>query len=117
MLNTILTIMSLFFLLTSPVVAAHEPTSIQLDYDLQKKVLHIEIKHLSQNPRVHRIRKIRIYLNDDLPLELFLTTQTAPSYERADIALKAKEGDHIRVEAYCSEGGWGEATLVIPQTP
>ena len=103
----------LFFILTFTSVEAHAPTSIELNYSLQKKNLSVEIKHQSQNPREHRIRKIRVYLNDDPPLELFLTHQTAPAYDKEEISLEAKDGDHIRVEVYCSQGGWLEATLVV----
>ena len=113
MLNRILITVILFFILTFASVEAHAPTSIELHYNLQQKVLSVEIKHQSPNPREHRIRKIRIYLNDDPPLELFLTHQTAPAYDKEEISLEAKEGDHIRVQAYCSQGGWQEAALVV----
>ena len=113
MLNRILITVILFFILTITSVEAHAPTSIELHYDLPQKVLSIEIKHQSRNPREHRIRKIRVYLNDDPPLELFLTHQTAPAYDKEEISLEAKAGDHIRVEVFCSQGGWEEATLVV----
>ena len=115
MKNRIFVIMSLFLLLTVFSLQAHPPSSIQLDYDLQKKILHIEIKHISRNPREHRIRRIFIYVNDSEPRELYLSHQTTLASDIEDIELDAKPGDRIRVKAFCSDSGEKEATLVVTE--
>lgn len=91
------------------------PSSIELKYLPDEKKLHIEINHVSHNLRVHHIRKIEIYLNNEEVETINLTTQTSPSQVIRDVDLEAKPDDQIRVLAICSDAGRKEETLVVPQ--
>lgn len=93
---------------------AHPPTEINLSYDLEKKNLHVEARHVARNPRKHFIRKIVVYQNDVEAAKRFYAWQTSASMLSADVALEAVTGDVLRVEAVCSEAGRKETTSVIP---
>ena len=92
---------------------AHPPSEIALTYDPDTKMLHIDIKHVSDSLRKHHIRKLIIYKNDAEFKSFSYVTQKPPGLEE-DALLDAEPGDTIRVKAVCSEAGSQEATLVIP---
>ncbi len=131
-----------FFLATSRFAYAHPPKDIKLDYDLQKKILHIEMSHVVSHMRKHHIRKILISINDDSPagpaivqqatpygvsndapmkaevndngsINLTIVKQTTPYGFSEDIPIKAEIDDSIFVEALCSQGGAIEGSLVV----
>ena len=116
MKNVFRAALTVLFLFLSPFARAHPPSSIDLQYNLPDKILHIEIKHVTHDPREHHIRKILISVNSGEPQVVYLSTQTTPAYDSEDISLEAKEGDLIRVEAVCSDAGRLEATLTVPES-
>lgn len=93
---------------------AHPPSDIALIYDAEKKVLVVDIKHVSDNMRKHHIRRIQVFKNDADPLEYSLVKQTSGAGLVHKVPLNAKSKDQIRVKAICSEAGYKEATLIIP---
>ncbi|MFA5087825.1 MAG: hypothetical protein WC552_02185 [Candidatus Omnitrophota bacterium] len=94
---------------------ATAPSQIFLDYDQDNKMLHVEVKHVSQSPRTHYIRKLVVYQNDQQIHTLHFSSQTSATAQVKDVPLEAGPGDNIRVLAVCSEAGRGEGTLVIPE--
>ena len=102
--------------LLSPVRAlwAHPPAAIKLEYDQKQKSLHIEVAHVSHDPRDHHIRKISVTRNDGKPVIRYFPTQTKPSSLIVEVPLEAKKNDTIKVLAVCNEGGQKEETLVVP---
>ena len=110
--SIILTITFLLGLVSS--AWAHPPYKMELNYDQEKKNLHIEITHITHDPREHHIRKVLITQNDNEPVIRYFATQTTPSTLILDIPWEAKQNDVIRVKAICSEGGQKEETLVVP---
>ncbi len=97
-----------------PLAWAHPPSQMELNYDQEKKNLHIEITHAAHDPREHHIRKVTIAPNDQEPIIRYFPTQTKPSVLIVDIPLEAKPKDVIRVTAVCNEGGRKEETVVVP---
>lgn len=92
----------------------HPPAPIELQYDPQTKVLHAEIRHVTDNPRRHHIRRLYVYKND-APIENFpYAKQTTPTSLIQDVPIEASSGDVIRVKAVCSEAGYKEETLIVP---
>jgi len=109
----ILIISLLFNSIILNVVFARPPSEIDLTYDADKKTLHIEMIHVTNNLREHHIRRIFIYQNDQEVQDIRLVTQTTASMLIQDVPLEAKEGDVIRIKAICKEGGYKEEELTI----
>lgn len=93
---------------------ARLPSKIAMSYDAQGKNLHLEIEHVTKNPRGHFIRNVVIYKNDVEIKKSLHVQQTSHSSLVEDVALEAVSGDVIRVKARCNEAGYKEETLVIP---
>ena len=108
-----LTVTVLF--LFSASVFSHPPTNLSLSYDPATQILRVEMTHVTGNIREHHIRRLVISKNGEEAKSMTIVRQTTPSSEVEDIPLEAKPNDTIRVEAYCSEGGIGEETLVVPE--
>jgi hypothetical protein len=109
-------ILLLFLFLFIPrVAAAHPPSNMELTYDVEKGTLAIQARHVTRNPRDHRIRKVVITKNSEEPLEFFFSTQTTPTMFIEEIPLKAAAGDTIQVKAICSAAGSAEASLTVPE--
>ena len=93
---------------------AHPPSNMTLDYDLEKRVLHITMKHVTNNSREHYIRLIVIYKNGEEFASYFLPYQVSPKGIDREVAMDAETGDEIKVKAICSDAGRKEVTLTIP---
>ncbi len=90
------------------------PGPIDLQYDPQTKVLHAELRHVTDNQRQHHIRRLYVYKNDAPTQKFSYVKQTTATRLIQDVPLDASSGDTIRVKAVCSEAGYKEETLVIP---
>ena len=93
---------------------AHPPSEITLNYDAQKKNLHIEMRHVTKNPRKHFIRKLSVSKNGTEIDSRSYVQQTTAAMLIADVPLEAVPGDVLRAEAVCNTAGRNETTLVIP---
>ena len=96
------------------IAAATPPTAITLTYIKEKSILHVEIEHVTHNPRNHYIRRLEVYQNNNEPIVFNYPTQRDRSTVIEDVALSAQTGDTIRVVAICSKAGRKEETLVVP---
>ena len=105
---------TLLFLMIASSALAHPPSEIYLNYALEIKTLHIEIKHVSDSLREHHIRRLIVYRNDEEVQTLNFNTQKPPGLE-TDIIVETKPGDTLRVTAICSEAGNREQSLTIPE--
>ena len=92
----------------------HPPTDLKLDYDIDKKNLHIEMTHVTGNIREHYIRKLIVSLNQKEIISETIVRQTTPHNFLRDIPLDANPNDVITVKAICKEGGSAEASITIP---
>jgi len=93
---------------------ARPPSKIILEYDSDKEVLHVELRHVSTNVRDHFIRRLFIYVNDEKYKTISYVKQPHPTILKEDVELSVKEGDIVRVKAVCNETGKKEESLVIP---
>ncbi len=93
---------------------ARPPTEIILNYDPDMKILHVEARHVTKNPRKHFIRQIVVYRNDVEAEKRLYVQQTTGAMLTEDVAIDAVTDDVLRVEAVCIEAGRKETTLVIP---
>ncbi|MBU1125208.1 MAG: hypothetical protein KKC84_04210 [Candidatus Omnitrophica bacterium] len=93
---------------------AHPPSSIEITYDPQEKVVTAVITHPVQNPATHYINKVDIGLNGQEVIAHSLgrqdndMTQTV-SYKIPD----AMPGDTLSVEGYCNINGKREVKVFV----
>ena len=97
-----------------PTTWAHPPTEINLNYDDKAKMLHLDVKHVTNNIQHHRIREIQVFQNDKTIAHLYFANQPKPTGLTQDIPLEAVKGARIRVIVYSSQTGPKEETLIIP---
>ena len=109
-----LILLLILFLLGLPQVWA-TPPQLTVNYDLASQVLKIEISHVSNNVREHYVRRLVIYKNDREVKSTTFPRQPMPTGLTEEISLPAQEGDQIKVEAFCKEGGTGQASIVVAQ--
>jgi hypothetical protein len=100
--------------LVPKLVGAHPPSNMELEYDSEGKLLHITMRHVTNNSRKHRIRLLVVYKNGEQFANYYLPHQVSPKGIDTESALDAESGDEIKVQAVCSEAGRKEATLIIP---
>ncbi len=110
----------LFVLLTifafSLSVSSHPPTKIDLDFDNEEMILRVEVYHPVLFIRNHYIKKIEVYLNDDLKIVQDFDRQLTKKTQKAGYFIfEAKKGDVIKVKAICNKHGDRTASLVIQE--
>ena len=93
---------------------ARPPTEINLSYDLEKKNLHVEARHVTKNPRKHFIRQIVFIGTMWKQRNVSMFSRQAHRCSARMPLWKRSPGDVLRVEAVCNEVGRKEATFVIP---
>ena len=100
-------------LVCSPLVFALSPSKIDLTYNDKAKVLHINLEHITKDPRRHYIRKITVTKNNEKPMEFHYTSQPTTSSLSQDVSLDLKAKDTIAVSAICNKAGRKTETLKI----
>lgn len=96
-------------------VWATPPMDVSINYDKEKKILHVSSAHPSDHLDKHYLRRIVIFKNDVEDKSVAYPRQKMPSGIEEDIAYDAKGDDVISVKIFCSQGGIGIAqTTVAP---
>ena len=103
-----------FSLGVSPVFAA-PPSAMTLSYDTVKNSLHVSAAHPSDRLERHYLRRLTVYKNDEEAKTVFWARQKLPAGIEEDIDLNAVPGDHVRVEVFCSQGGFAKAEYIVPK--
>jgi len=78
--------------------------SISLSYDLVSASLHVTADHPSANWERDYVRMMTVALNGELVSTLNYHYQKIPNGFSDDVPLKAKIGDVITVELFCTQG-------------
>jgi desulfoferrodoxin (superoxide reductase-like protein) len=110
----IVTLAAVLLIGECPVVWAHPPSSIDLKFDKGNGNLQIVVNHIAGSSNEHYIRLIKVYVNGQEVDKKQFSHQTSRTQLIYDVKISAKEKDEILVEANCSKGGTGEATLTVP---
>jgi desulfoferrodoxin (superoxide reductase-like protein) len=114
--NRIFTIVLLSILLFSLKTFTHPPSKIDLDFDYEEMILRIEIHHPVLIVRNHYVKKIEVYLNDDLKIVQDFDRQLTKKTQKAGYFIfEAKKGDIIKVKAICNKHGDKTASLVVQE--
>ena len=95
------------FILITQISYAHAPSKIETSFDYHTGTISAIITHPVDDPESHFIQKVRILINDELLLEDTFTRQDNKENHTISYVINAelREGDKIRVEAYCNKGG------------
>lgn len=114
--NRIFVIMLLSMLVFSLKIYTHPPTKIGLNFDNKEKILRVEVEHPVLFVRQHYIKKIEVYLNDDLIIVQDFNYQLAKKTQKAGYFIfEAENGDVIKVKANCNKHGDKTARLVVQE--
>lgn len=101
------------FLLLSTLVYAHPPAEIELDYNLAKQVLHVQMRHTTHDPREDYIRKIQIIKNENEPIVKRYNIQPNTLEFSEELEIEAEEGDRLTVKAFSREGGTAVNSIIV----
>ncbi|MBN1383504.1 MAG: hypothetical protein JW983_01310 [Elusimicrobia bacterium] len=93
--------LGLFFLTGQ--VYAHPPSDLKIEYDINTKILSVEIIHNVKNPERHFVRDIKVYLNGKIIVTQFFKSQGDKKIQKCIYTvIDAKPGDEIKIEAECN---------------
>jgi len=79
-------------------------TSVTLRYDLQNSTLHVEAVHPSANWEIDYVRMMTVSLNGQQVLTNNYYHQDNAQGFSDDVTLKAKAGDVISADVFCTNG-------------
>lgn len=95
---------------------AHNPQSMELDYDFINQRLNVTITHNVADINSHYIESIEIYKTDVLYLKENYTSQPNTSTFTYAYDVQAQDGDVLRVTAICSISGSITQTITVNET-
>ena len=97
-------------------IYSHPPTKIDINFNIEDKILNVEVNHPVLTPKNHYINKIEVYLNDKLMIIQNFDAQIAKKTQKAlYFIFEAKEEDVIKVKAYCNKHGDKTASLIVQE--
>jgi len=112
--NRMFIVVLLSMLVFSLKTYSHAPTKIDMDFNNDDKILKVEIHHPVLLPGNHYIKKIEVYLNDDLKIVQDFDHQITKKTQKAGYFIfEVKKGDVIKVKAICNKHGDKTASLVV----
>ncbi len=99
-------VMSLFVLLLIPGLAlAHNPSSMELEYDFNSQQLSVTITHNVASPNDHYVERVEINKNDEPYLTQDYTSQPTTSTFTYTYDVETVDEDVLEVTAICSIAG------------
>ncbi len=107
----LISIISITFVSTN--IIAHDPTSIELEYDFFNQKLDVTITHSVADPNNHYIETVDILKNDSGYLILNYTSQPTLSTFTYTYDVAAQDGDDLEVTAICSISGSITGSLIV----
>lgn len=105
--------LGLLWMLPVQKILATPPVSITLSYDMKASSLHVEAAHPSFNVGLSYVRLMEISVNGQRVKTLNYYQQNSPEKFWDDVLLKAKVGDVIKVDLYCTLGGTKSEELTV----
>jgi hypothetical protein len=84
---------------------ATPPVSIDLSYDPNKGILHVEAGHPTQNLEKNFIRLMIVYVNGQQASSFNYFRQAAYDKFTDDVTVTANAGDVVKVDLFSAEGG------------
>ncbi len=110
-----LALCGLMILFAANTSSAHDPESVQLDYDLDAGELTVEITHVVADPETHYVERVVVEVDDETVIDEPYTSQPTPDSFDYVYELEAQEGSTIKVTAYCNQAGSTSASIEAGQ--
>lgn len=97
-------------------IFGHPPSKVELNFDFQTKILNVKVSHSTNDVVKHYIKKIEVYLDDELMVGQNFKTQKDNKIQEALYFLNdAAVGNKIKVKATCSIFGSKTEEIVIEE--
>ncbi len=94
---------------------ASPATNVQVDYNPDTQILHIEADHPTDRMDRYYVRLVTIIANNQKESQNFtFPRQYSPSKFIGNIPYAANPGDHLDIQIFSSEGGLAIASLDVP---
>ncbi len=107
-------VVTVFLFTLSGLASAHPPSAVNLEYDLETKVLTITTPHSVGDSTDHYIDLITVSLNgEEIVRQNFFTQVTSGEQEAIYLVIDAEAGDTLTVFANCNRFGDAEASLTV----
>jgi len=110
---TLLLTMTLILILSSD-AEADPPDSIQVSYNYEEEILSVTIDH--EGGGGHYIDKVEITINQESPIVHTYTSQPGTNPFTYEYSITAEDGDNLKAQAYCNEGGDRPASMKVEHT-
>lgn len=108
-------VLLLSFLVLANEGAAHPPSSIDLRFEPEGRLLVVGFKHLVQDGQSHYIKEVQVQVNGKAFARVELYAQAGKEAGQVSLALPGvKQGDMVSVKATCNKFGEMKKDLRIP---
>lgn len=95
---------------------AHTPNKVDLNFNLETKILNIKVRHSIDDVKKHYINKIEVYLNDELMVVQNFKTQKDNKIQEGVYFLNdATIGNKIKVKEICNIFGSKTGEIVVEE--
>jgi desulfoferrodoxin (superoxide reductase-like protein) len=116
MIKYIISVLLCLIAFASFKVFGHPPSEVELKFDFQTKILNVKVSHSTNDVSKHYIKKIEVYLDDELMVGQNFKTQKDNKIQEALYFLNdAAVGNKIKVKATCSIFGSKTEEIVIEE--
>ena len=95
---------------------AHPPTSVEMEFNNETKVLTVFVTHPVNKIDKHFVDKIVVELNDkEIITQTFRKQKDGEAQEAMYIIVDAKVGDTMAVTGYCNISGKKKTSLTVEE--
>jgi hypothetical protein len=113
-MKKVLFITMILVLISTFGVYAHPPGNIELNFNLENKMLEVTIPHNSGDNTDHFIKSVKVYLNGNQHIEQDFIMQTDNGVQYLHYMIPgAKSGDTINLNAECNKFGSREIEITV----
>lgn len=104
----------LFMVFFALSVSAHPPGEIEMNFNMENKMLEVTIPHGSEDSTSHFIDEVKVYLNGNEHIEQAFIVQTNNDELYLHYMIPGAEaGDSIRLTAECNRFGNSEMEITV----
>ncbi len=97
-------------------IYSHAPRKIDMDFNIEDKILNVEVHHPVLAQKNHYIEKIEVHLNDKLMIIQNFNAQIEKKTQKAVYFIfEAKKDDIIKVKAFCNKHGDKTVSLIVQE--
>lgn len=106
----------LTIVISSNFVLGHPASNVDINYNFNEQRLTVTISHNTDNKETHYIKKVEVYKNGINIIDEEYTSQTSSKTFTLYFNVSANDGDILKVETECVQGGNTEDSLTVKST-